>query len=251
MNQKDKDEIKLLVDKYKIYLDLEFSEDVELKKVIENIKKFNNGERPDANYETEDYCYGIEHYQVSQYRKIKRNQDISKRVLGSQEHREKMKKDVNEKFSPSIDNLLKAIDVSLKSHAESFNIYKENVCKKYKGKEYRLIIFIEDSTEPAYIVKKKSDDNNTVNPLLIKEIAEVIIAYKSSLYGVIYSYGNEQEKKITGCTVEELERRVENSEAKSMDEYKQFEDERNVIVTKNKENDSDNRTITLCDFIGR
>lgn len=246
-NNYDKNEIQALLTKYKYSFDLEFSKDNEFKNVLTSIFKFENSERPDAYYTVDNYCYAIEHFQVSQYKKIKGNQDISKKANGSQNHREKIKDDKKYDLAPSVENLISAIDMSLKSHSKSFDIYYENIAKKYSGSKYRLIIFIEDSTESAYIVKKHSNDYKSINPLFIKEIAELLMQYETSIYGVIYSYGNEMSKLITGCTLAELKEKLECNIFQSADICKPFEEKRKVTVSKDKQNDSNNITIKLFD----
>ncbi len=240
-------EISKLFTSYHVKIDDTYSADEEFRKVLNNIENHKPTEKPDGYLILEDNVYGIEHFQISQY-KLKGNQDTSKIAKGSQEHRDKMKDDRDFDFKPSVQNLLSSLERNLSSHSNSFQSYKKNIynIQECINKEYKLIIFIEDSTESGYIVKKRN--TTAINPLILQQLVEVILNYKADVWGIIYSYGNEVDKFITGCTLGELETKKISGMLSDLDEYVPFEVEKKVHVSSSNSNyDSDTRTIKLFD----
>lgn len=237
-----KNEIQQIVEKYELFDDLTITNDETIKRVIQRINDFSSFEKPDAFLEDNGIIFGIEHFQVSLYKKQK-NSDISKISEGC--NRTKMKKDRDFDFQPSVDNLLSALKENLKSHSKSFKPYRKNL---QTGSEYRLIIFVEDSSEAGYIVRKR--ETSAINPLLLKQIAEIFLEYKDEIWGVIYTTGNEKQKRITGCTLTELNCKLKNNELYDAKDYTSFETERKVHKAKNDSSqDSNYVTIQLFDRV--
>lgn len=246
MQNTSRNEIANIFSNYKIQIDTTFSKDSEFLNVLSGIEKCESSEKPDGIYIAENHCYGVEHFQVSMY-KVDKNQDVSRVAEGSMNNREKMKQDREFNLDPNIGNLISSLERVVNSHSKSFELYKENLSSKYSNKSYRLILFIEDSTNSAYIVKHKSFDNKTINPLMMKQLADVLLTCISDVYGVIYSYGNEVSKIITGCTLDELQEKKNCNLLLNSDDYTPFEQEKKQSVSKDGENDNTTATIKLFD----
>lgn len=238
-----KNEIKNIVDKYELFEDFSPTNDENIKNIIRHIKDFVPSEKPDAIFEDDGIVFAIEHFQVSLYRKSGRN-DVSKIAEGSQCKREKMKDDRDFDLQPSIENFISALRDSLSSHSKSFESYKTNIIslENYKSSEYRLVIFVEDSSKSGYVVRRR--ETEAVNPLLLKQIAEIFLEFKDSIWGVILTSGNEKQKRITGCTLEELKDRLENNELFDAKDFAPFEVGREVHVSKD-DPAQDNNHVTI------
>lgn len=237
-----KNEIQHIIEKYKLFEDFAITNDETIKRVIQRINDYSPFEKPDAFLEDNGITFGIEHFQVSLYKKQK-NSDISKIAEGC--NRAKMKNDRNFDFQPSVENLLSALKETLESHSKSFEAYRNNL-QKEKESEYRLIIFVEDSSEAGYIVRKR--ENSPINPLLLKQIAEIFLEYKDEIWGVIFITGNELQKMITGCTLTELNYKLNNNELYDAKDYVPLEIARKVHKSKNDSSqDSNHVTIQLFD----
>lgn len=242
--ENSKNEIKKILDTYELYEDFSITNDEDIKHVIQHRKKYIPSEKPDAFFKQNNVIYGIEHFQISLYKKLKSG-DISKQAKGSQCNREKMREDKDFDLHPSIENLLTALSDNLHSHSGSFEAYRDRLTKDNNCK-YRLIIFVEDSSESGYIVRKR--ETQAINPLLLKQIANIFLEYKDDIWGVIVTTGNEKQKRITGCTLAELESKLGNGELFDANEYAPFEVERRVHVAKeDPTQDSNNITIRLFD----
>ena len=238
-----KNEIEYMYKKYKVNISKSVC-NKELRELLDGISNHIPREIPDAFLCCGNLIYAIEHFQISQYDLVKNNQDISRISQGSRERREKMKKDRDFDLKPSIDNLIKALSRNLCTHSKSFSLYKKNILELPESTEkvYRLVIFVEDSTESGYIVRKR--ETHPINPLLIKQIADVLLEYKNDVWGVIYAYGNEGEKEIVAFTLEELGVKMQNGELIDASACAPFEVERNVHISK-KDKTEDSNTITI------
>lgn len=235
-----KNEIQQIVEKYELFEDFAITKDETIQRVIHRIKDYSPFEKPDAFLEDNGIIFGIEHFQVSLYKKQK-NSDISKIAAGC--NRSKMKNDRDFDFQPSVENLLSALKENLESHSKSFESYRNNLQKEL---EYRLIIFVEDSSESGCIVRKR--ETSAINPLLLKQIAEIFLEYENEIWGVIFTTGNEKQKRITGCTLTELNCKLKNDELYDANDYTPFETERKVHKSKNSDSqDSNHVTIRLFD----
>lgn len=246
MNVESKEEIKAIFSDYKVHIDEGFTDNNELKWVLNNIETHKSFEKPDAYLLSKDNVYAIEHFQISQYKQCK-GSDSSRVAKGSKENRNKMRIDRDFDLKPSIDNLITALIKNLKSHAKSFESYNSNVMgvDSCQNKQYRLIILIEDSTESAYIVRNR--DTRAINPLQLKQIVECILEYQNDVWAVLYSYGNEVDKVLTGCTIKELEENANNL-CFDVNDYVPFESDRAVHISKdNSKNDCNTVTIRLFD----
>lgn len=244
-----KAEIKSIFGNYKVKINDTFSNDIEFKWVLNNIESHISSEMPDAYLKKENIVYAIEHFQVSQYISEK-NQDVSRIAKGSQKKREKMKEDRDFKLSPSINNLVAALERNLRSHAKSFSSYKTNILNlsDCNNREYKLILFVEDSTESAYIVKRRYTE--AINPLRLRQLVEPILQYKKDVWGIIYSYGNEVDKLLTGCTLMELENIISKDQLLDANDYVPFEVEKDLHISSTDESqDSNIVTIKLFDHL--
>lgn len=243
-----KAEIKEIFVKYKnIIKDINFSDDIEFKMILKKIEEHIPAEKPDGYLEVNETIYGIEHFQISQY-VVKKGQDFSRVAKGSQNNREKMQKDRDFSLKPSVDNLISALERNIDSHSHSFEEYKENVLKRSEKNtvNYKLIIFIEDSTDSGTIVKRR--DTKPINPLELRQLAEIILKYKDDIWAVIYSFGNEITRELTGCTVQELQDKKEAGLLLNAEEYVPFEVDREVHVSsKDSKEDKNSITIKLFD----
>ncbi len=243
-----KAEIKEIFVKYKnIKKDIDFSDDTEFKRILKKIGEHIPSEKPDGYLEVDDTIYGIEHFQISQY-VVKKGQDFSRVAKGSQNNREKMRNDRDFSLKPSVDNLISALERNMDSHSHSFEEYKTNVLKHSEKNtvNYKLIIFIEDSTDSGVIVKRR--DTKPINPLELKQLAEIFLKYKNDIWAVIYSFGNEITRELTGCTVQELQDKKEAGLLLNAEEYVPFEVDREVHVSsKDSKEDKNSITIKLFD----
>lgn len=239
-----KAEIKEIFEKYKkIRKDMDFSDDKEFKMILEKIGYHIPSERPDAYLKVDDTMYGIEHFQISQY-VVKKGQDFSRVAKGSQNNRKKMKNDRDFSLKPSVDNLISALERNIDAHSRNFEEYKTNVLKHSENTtvKYKLIIFIEDSTDSGVIVKR--GDTKPINPLKLRQLTEIILKYKNDIWAVIYSFGNEISRELTGCTVQELQYKKEAGLLLNAEEYVPFEVEREVHVS-SKDSNEDKNSITI------
>ena len=151
------------------------------------MESFGEFERPDAAFSLEGFCYGVEHFMISMY---SNNQGDSRmHVLGKKRERNKLIDTEKIPYSPHIDNLISSLEKQLSSHARNFEAYQNHVTKQYPDKEYRLLIFIEDISAPSRIVVDATDEEITI--LNCKEVIELFTVYKKSIWGVIYSVGDE------------------------------------------------------------
>lgn len=178
--EKSKNEIKNILDKYELYEDLSITNDKDIIHVIQQRENYTPFEKPDAFFKQNNVIYGIEHFQISLYKKLKSG-DSSKQAKGSQRNREKMREDKDFDLHPSIENYLTALSDNLHSHSGSFEAYRDRLTKDDNCK-YRLIIFVEDSSEPGYINRKQ--EPQAINPLLLKQIANIFLEYKDDIWGV-------------------------------------------------------------------
>jgi hypothetical protein len=237
-----KNEFAKLYEKYNL-IPKSDSKNKDIQYLIKNINQYNAEEKPDAYLEFENHVYAIEHFQISQYNR-ERKGDIAKIVKGSQNNREKMKVDQDLDYKPNLKNLFEALDINLTKHSNSFDEYKRNICisKSFSEEAYRLVIFVEDATESEYIVKKGSTD--IINPLILQEMADIFLKYQEEIWGIIYSYGNEVTKIVTGYTLEEL--LIKKKQGKLLDskDYVPFECNRKVHVSKSSE-DEDTNTVYI------
>lgn len=238
-----KAEINKLFENYVITIDDTFGNDRELKMILNDIQNCNSFEKPDGYLIKKNFVYAIEHFQISQY-ELKKNQDVSRIAKGSQKNREKMNDDRNFDLKPSVNNLIVSLERNLKSHSNSFQSYKTNILniKDCNEKEYKFIIFIEDSTESGYIVRH--GETKVINPLKLRRLAEIILKYKPDVWGVIYSYGNEKSKILTGCTLKDLEEQMNNGKLFDSNDYIPFEVGKNIYVSKSDET-KDSNTIKI------
>lgn len=248
---KSKEEIQKICSRFEFIENID-SNDIELKNVINNRNNFKPFEKPDAIYISEGNdiinIYGIEHFQISLYKNIRKKGDISKIALGSQGNRKMLKEDKTYDYQPSVCNLIDSLKRNLETHSKSFEEYKNHTTKEYNCnyEKYKLIIFIEDSSDPGYIVKDKTSE--LICPLKIRQFVDQLLKYKDWIWAVIYTTGIDETKTITGYTLGELEKRYDDLiDIKSC---RPFETERVVFVSKNDDgNDSNEITINLNDHI--
>ena len=238
-----KNEINEIFKKYKVGIE-NISDDEDIQLLMQNINNHIPTEKPDAYLGLQNIVYAIEHFQISQYKILKKDQDISRIAEGSKARRDKMKEDRDFDYKPSVDNLINALAKNIESHSKSFLAYKEHISEmaENKNKEYRLVIFIEDSTESGYIVKRR--ETQPINPLLLQQIVDILLNYKEDIWGVIYVFGNEVQKCMTGCTLKELDEKRNNGVLLDSKDYVPFEVERNVHVSKLDETE-DTNTVTI------
>lgn len=105
-----RNEIQHIVEKYELFEDFSTTNDEAIKNIIRRRKEYSSFEKPDAFLEENGITFGIEHFQVSLYKKQK-NSDVSKIAEGC--NREKMKNDRDFDFQPSVENLLLALKEKL------------------------------------------------------------------------------------------------------------------------------------------
>lgn len=246
-----KNEIGDLLRKYEGKISfVNFSTDDEFCRLLSNLNKLHPFERPDAWICLDDVVYAVEHFQISQYRIIKKNQDISRIAEGSKENRDKMKDDRDFEFEPSIGNLINSMSNNIRSHSKSFESYRKKILdmKATGGKTYKLVLFVEDTTNPCYIVKKR--DTKPVNPISLLQIADIFSEYRNDVWGLVYAFGNGIQEQITGCTIKELMEKRANKELLDAKNYVPFEFERNVHVSKTEQKEDCNSVeIRLYDEI--
>ncbi len=77
--ENSKNEIKKILDTYELYEDFSITNDEDIKHVIQHRKNYVPSEKPDAFFKQNNVIYGIEHFQISLYKKLKSG-DISKQA---------------------------------------------------------------------------------------------------------------------------------------------------------------------------
>lgn len=86
--------------------------------------------------------------------------------------------------------------------------------------------------------------------MLLQQIADILLNYKKDVWGIIYVFGNEVQKWMTGCTLAELDDKRKNEMLLDAKDYVPFEVERNVHVSKSDETEDTNTvTIKLFDYL--
>ena len=246
MEINSKNEVKHLFEKYQVTKKIDNTQDEDMIAVINHLETDAvQYERPDAYMPLGKFIYAVEHFCISQYKKNK-NSDLSMEAEGIKKHRENLRKDKDFSLAPSLENLFNSLQYNLKNHSNNFSIYKKNVLELDKeNRTYRLVILIEEVTS-SWIVKKR--DVNPVNPLNLSTVVETLLKYQESVWGIIYVYGNERDKCMTGYTMEELKTLKETGNTLPAENYAPFEVGRNIHVSKdNAENDTNNVTIILHD----
>lgn len=247
----DKNEIKALFSTFKINKKI-ISSSSEINMLVNKLENAINYERPDAYIQIDNFVYGIEHFQISQYYKDKSG-DIAQKTKGILNNKKTTTKEDDIFFNPSIDNLCKALSSNLQQHSKNFECYKSRIIEKtgMDASLYRLVIFVEDSTESGYIVKKR--DTQTVFPMDLDKLAECLLNYKDSVWGILYSYGNEREKILSGYTMEELATKKENGILLDSSKYTPFEFQKkqHISAGENREDDTTTVSIKLFETIRR
>ena len=247
MMTKSKNEIRALFEEHnRMVLKLDATHDKDMIDVIEHLETDAVAyERPDAYLLCRKFIYAIEHFCVSQYTKEKKS-DLLMAAKGSQEHRNKLKSDRKFSLDPTLANLFDSLRNNLEKHSKSFTSYRENIMvKSEESREYRLIVLIEDVTD-GYIVKER--DVNPINPLNLSTVIEILLKYQDSVWGVIYVYGNDYNKGLTGCTIAELAERKNMGNFILAEDCAPFKTGRDIHVSKDDaKKDKDNVKIPLYD----
>lgn len=86
-----KSEIKNIFKKYRVSIE-NISDDKNLQLLMQEIENHIPTEKLDAYLSVQNIVYAIEHFQISQYNLVKKDQDISRRTEGMKNRRDKMKK---------------------------------------------------------------------------------------------------------------------------------------------------------------
>lgn len=174
---------------------------------LEKIRKYGDHEKPDAAFVIGDVCYGIEHFQISMYRN--ENGDARRHVLGQKKNRSKLCNTKTAQYDPSIENLFKSLETQIKTHSTWFAEYRENVQNKFSRKKYKLILFIEDTSEPSNICQ--GDPNELTNIIFTDRFFKALHEYMGEVFGIIYTVGEQENKSVFVFTIEELVERIANS----------------------------------------
>lgn len=74
-----KSEIKNIFKKYRVSIE-NISDDKDLQLLMQEIENHIPTEKPDAYLSVQNIVYAIEHFQISQYNLVKKDQDISRRT---------------------------------------------------------------------------------------------------------------------------------------------------------------------------
>ena len=119
-----RNEINEIFQNYEVNIE-KFSDNKDMQLLMENITNHISTEKPDAYLRLQNIVYAIEHFQISQYKILKKDQDISRIAKGSIANRGKMKNDRDFDYKPNIDNLINALEKNIESHSNSFSAYKE------------------------------------------------------------------------------------------------------------------------------
>ena len=83
-----KNEINEIFKKYKVGIE-NISDDEDIQLLMQNINNHIPTEKPDAYLGLQNIVYAIEHFQISQYKILKKDQDISRIAEGSKARRDK------------------------------------------------------------------------------------------------------------------------------------------------------------------
>lgn len=236
-----KNEINDILTKYHVSKNISMTENRDMRWIIENIELHSEFERPDAYIIYQNIIYGIEHFQASVYKRIKNN-DISQIAKGSQRSRYKMSNDRDFDFSPSIENFLSVVERNLTSHSKSFSVYKRNLMEfnNQSSMQYRLIIFIEDTTRLAYITSSKGD-SEIISVLSLRQLAEILLSHENEVWGVIVSTGNDTHKQLIGCTLHELKTRLKKEMLVDAEKCLPLEVSRDVHISKSDVSEDKNK----------
>ena len=247
-----KNEIEEIFEKYSICKDESLTSDSELKWLLEHIEEHVPNEKPDAFLKHCNVMYGIEHFRISLYRNGKKG-DVGESVKGAKKNRdeklrrnEEVKSDFYKDFKPSIENFTLSIIRNLEEHSKSFEVYMQNLLDmNAQDKDIRLVIFMEDKSEPGGIIDR---EDKLINPLSIKGVAEAFIPYKDKIWAIILVYGHDRERCLTGITLQEL---FENYKAGNLledSELKPVDDEHWERISKEGSSKDMKRSVMFIDY---
>lgn len=245
-------EIFELFTRYNIIPDDSLTSNDAMQWIIRNLQNSVAFECPDAYMEYEKIVYGIEHFQVSMYNSSKKG-DIARKADGTARKRDKIPLDKDyEEFDlePSINNLLNQLSGALKTHSKSFNEYKRNLNAIQDSSNNRLILLIEDRSDPGYIVSETA--GLTEKHLRFRQIAEILLQYKDDIWGILISSGNDQTKNLSGCLLAELQEEINKNSLLDITDYEPFEKGRKrQISRKGVEDDEDEHLIIIKNYLFR
>ena len=223
-----KNEIQDIFNTYEVEINILETNNEELARISNSLKNCENSERPDSIINLFDICYGIEHFEVSMYRRIKK-QDLNKAAEGRKKFRDNLDDNLKYELKPSLQNLIDSISINLTSD------YLNNISDKYPDKEHKLLLFIEDTSNPSSIL---DENEQYIYPLEIDKVAETFLAYKDDVYAVIYCHGNDVHKNLYIITLDEIERQLADGKLHSIDKCRLQVYRSSVTVGKVPENDN-------------
>lgn len=160
------------------------SESIDFEKIINKFSEITGEECPDGIILIEDVVYMVEHFEISIYRDAKGN-DLLRKVQNTPYQKLNRKSLVNpliEPLNPKIDNLYKALSVSLAKHMKQYNAYVKKASEKYPGKKYKFVFVIEE-TGKAII------NAINFNALDIYECDMAILSYPQIDGVILYQHG--------------------------------------------------------------
>lgn len=222
--------------------------DPELKYLMNNLSCHTPYERPDAYLAHGDIVFCIEHFKISQY-KHKKKGDIGQVAESSKQNRDQLKEDAIFNLQPSLNNLCDSLNKALEKHLRDPSIYKDNVAKVVKAKDYRLVLLIEDSSEQGAYVEKF--DTTPRNPILFDKIAFNLLEYQNDIWGILLVCGNSIGKGLWGFTSDELEKLKYSGALLDIRKYRSMYSQETKFVAKNDAGkDSHHVTIELNDRFG-
>jgi hypothetical protein len=241
-----KNEIQEIFNKYDVSSEILGSNSEELIRISRSLRNCENSERPDSIINLYDICYGIEHFEVSMYRRIKK-QDVNKAAEGRKKFRDKLDDNLKYELKPSLQNLIDSISINLTSHSSSFIDYLSNLSNRYPDKEHKLLLFIEDTSTPSSIL---DENEQYIHPLEIDKIAEIFLAYKNDIYAVIYCAGNETHKQLYIISLDEIEKQLTEGNLHNINKCRLQVYRSSVTVGKTPENDNITARADLRDNLG-
>ncbi len=186
------------------------SKSIDFEKIINKFSEITGEECPDGIILIEDVVYMIEHFEISIYRDAKGN-DLLRKMQNTPYQKLNRKSLVNpliKPLNPKIDNLYKALSVSLAKHMKQYNAYVKRASEKYPGKKYKFVFVIEE-TGKAII------NAINFNALDIYECDMAILSYPQIDGVILYHHGrtNDYLLALDRKALEERSNKVQRMDA--------------------------------------
>lgn len=189
---------------------------------------FMKSERPDILYECDDFAMGIECFEFDASLKTRKGSKQKLKEIQADKHildiyRSKSQEriannDISEMVDVnfSIENYVKSLLNTFRTHAKNINVYRDNIMSKYPGKKIYLSFYIVDTTALGnYIIS--SHGRAAMLPLCVKEFIDEL----SKTNGLDYVITNTQDTYVHSLHIQKISDHFLNSLYKESYDFSQ------------------------------